>query len=315
MRCRSSRTWLLLRRTAAAVLLGGCLGCVSTGQSPAPASGVAVAASPPAAASSRELPNRPDSLKFIVFGDFGTGDRDQYELGAQMATLHGRFPFEMAALVGDNLYGSQRPQDFRTKFEVPYKPLLDAGVKFYASLGNHDSREQRYYKLFNMEGRLYYSFKAPRQDVRFFALETTYLTPVQVKWLEEELKSSSEDWKIVYFHHPLYSSGGTHGSDLKLRQTLEPLFVKYGVSVVFSGHDHIYERTLPQQGIQYFVTGSGGKLRPGDYRRNQPFSARIVDNVHAFLAAEIFEDEMVFNVVSRTGRVMDSGAIVRRQGS
>ena len=254
-------------------------------------------------------------LSLFPDGDFGTGGRPQYELGVQMASLHSRFPFEMAATVGDNLYGSQRPQDFRTKFEVPYKPLLDAGVKFYASLGNHDGREQRYYKLFNMDGQLYYSYKAPKQDVRFIALETTYLTPVQVKWLEEELKSSREEWKIVYFHHPLYSSGGTHGSDLKLRETLEPLFVKYGVSVVFSGHDHIYERTLPQKGIQYFVTGSGGQLRPGDYRRNQPFSARIVDNAQVFLAAEIFKDEMVFNAISRTGRVVDSGVILRRQGS
>ena len=306
-----------LRRSLVAALAAACLGCVTTGQQTAQvASGVAVAAAQPAqAAPSTELPNRNGSLKFLVFGDFGTGERPQYELGSQMASLHARFPFEMVALVGDNLYGSERPDDFRKKFEVPYKPLLDAGVKFYASLGNHDSREQRYYKLFNMEGKLYYSFKAPRQDVRFIALETTYLVPEQIKWLEEELKSSREDWKIVYFHHPLYSSGGTHGSDLKLRETLEPLFVKYGVSVVFSGHDHIYERILPQKGVQYFVTGSGGKLRPGDYRKNQPFSARIVDNAQAFLAAEILDDEMVFNVISRTGRVVDSGVILRRQGS
>ena len=304
------------RQSAIAALIAACLGCASAGQPSAPATGVAVAAAQPAAAApAAELPNRADSLKFIVFGDFGTGNRPQYKLGVQMASLHSRFPFEMAATVGDNLYGSQRPQDFRTKFELPYKPLLDAGVKFYASLGNHDGREQRYYKLFNMDGQLYYSYKAPKQDVRFIALETTYLTPVQVKWLEEELKSSREEWKIVYFHHPLYSSGGTHGSDLKLRETLEPLFVKYGVSVVFSGHDHIYERTLPQKGIQYFVTGSGGQLRPGDYRRNQPFSARIVDNAQVFLAAEIFKDEMVFNAISRTGRVVDSGVILRRQGS
>jgi predicted MPP superfamily phosphohydrolase len=259
------------------------------------------------------FPNRPDSLKFLVFGDFGTGERAQYDLAAQMATLHQKFPVQMATLVGDNLYGSERPQDFKTKFETPYKSLLDAGVKFYASLGNHDAREQRYYKLFNMDGKLYYSFKAPKQDVRFFALESTYLVPEQVKWLEEELKSAKETWKIVFFHHPLYSSGGTHGSDTKLRQTLEPLFVKYGVSVVFSGHDHIYERMKLQQGIQYFVTGSGGALRPGDYRRNQPFSARIVDDTQVFLAAEIFENEMVFNAVSKAGKVVDSGLLARRE--
>jgi 3',5'-cyclic AMP phosphodiesterase CpdA len=221
----------------------------------------------------------------------------------------------MVALVGDNLYGSERPQDFKTKFETPYKTLLDNGVKFYASLGNHDAREQRYYKLFNMDGKLYYSFKAPKQDVRFFALESTYPVPEQIKWFEDELKSAKEAWKIVYFHHPLYSSGATHGSDMKLRETLEPLLVKYGVSVVFTGHDHIYERMKPQAGVQYFVTGSGGQLRPGDVQRGQTFSARIVDDVQVFLAAEIREKEMVFNAVSRTGQIVDSGVVALRPAS
>ena len=161
-------------------------------------------------------------------------------------------------LAGDNIYGSERPQDFVKKFEIPYKPLLDAKVKFYASLGNHDDRNQRFYKPFNMEGKLYYSFKAPKQDVRFFALESTYPEPEQIKWVEEELKKSGEDWKIMFFHHPLYSSGGRHGSDLRLRETLEPLFVQYNVSVVFAGHDHFYERIKPQKGIAHFVVGSAG---------------------------------------------------------
>jgi hypothetical protein len=313
-----SRLAFRLQRAAiAAALLALCAGCASLSESSAPSvpGSVAVAGQPSAAAPAAPLPNREGSLKFIVFGDFGTGGRQQYELASQMAALHQRFPFKLALTVGDNIYGSERPQDFRTKFEQPYRPLLDAGVKVYASLGNHDSREQRFYKLFNMDGKLYYSFKAPDQDVRFIALETTYLVPEQVKWLENELQSSNEEWKIVYFHHPLYSSGGRHGSDIQIRATLEPLFIKYGVSVVFAGHDHIYERTTPQHGIQHFVTGSGGQLRYGNGRRNPAFSARIVDNVHVFLAAEIFEDEMVFNAISRTGQVVDSGVVSRRQGS
>jgi hypothetical protein len=303
-------------RSAAAAILAVCLGCVSAGQPPAPVitNTVQVAATPPAAPPVA-LPNRDGALKFIVFGDFGTGGRPQYELAGQMAELHKRFPFEMAATVGDNLYGSQGPRDFVRKFETPYKPLLDAGVKFYASLGNHDSRDQRNYKLFNMDGRLYYSFKAPKQDVRFIALESTYLVPAQIAWLEDTLRSSNEDWKIVYLHHPLYSSGGRHGSDLSVRQALEPLFIKYGVSVVFTGHDHLYERTRPQNGVQYFVTGSGGQLRSGNAERGQPFSARVVDNTHVFLAAEIYQNEMVFNAISRTGEIVDSGVIARREGS
>ena len=280
-------------------------------QTPAPQRGVVVSASKPGDAQTA-LPNRPNSLKFYVFGDFGTGDSAQYALAAQMVNLYKLFPAQIAILVGDNLYGSERPQDFVQKFEKPYKPMLDAGVKFYASLGNHDAREQRYYKPFNMDGKLYYSFKAPKEDVRFIALESTYPVPEQIAWLEETLKSAKEAWKIVFFHHPLYSSGREHGSDLKLRETLEPLFVKYNVTLVFTGHDHLYERMKPQDGIQYFVTGSGGKLRADDFVPNQPFSARVVANEQVFLAVEIFGKEMVFNAVSRSGKVVDSGLVIQR---
>ena len=183
-----------------------------------PAGPATVAAPQTTAAPPMPLPNKPDSLKFAVLGDFGTGSTRQYELAEQMVKVHEEFPFELVILVGDNLYGSERPQDFAKKFEMPYKPLLDAGVKFYASLGNHDSREQRYYKPFNMDGKLYYSFKAPKQSVRFFALESTYPEPEQIAWLEKELKGSNDDWKIVFFHHPLYSSGERHGSDIQLRE-------------------------------------------------------------------------------------------------
>lgn len=258
------------------------------------------------------LPNKADSLKFAVLGDFGTGSSEQYDLAAQMKRVHDSFPYELVTLVGDNLYGSERPQDFQNKFEIPYKPLLDAGVKFYASLGNHDAREQRYYKLFNMDGKLYYSFKA-KQNVRFFALESTYMDPEQVAWLEKELKGSNEAWKIPYFHHPPYSSGDRHGSDQRLREVLEPLFVKYNVSVVFTGHDHFYERVKPQQGIVYFVVGSGGQLRKGNIDRNTGLTAAGNDTDQAFLAAEINGDTLSFNAVSRGGQVIDSGVITRRK--
>lgn len=278
-------------------------------------SGPAVVTAPqPPAAPPIELPNRDGSLKFAVLGDWGTGGREQYQTAAQMATVHERFPFELVITVGDNLYGGQRPQDFRRKFEEPYKALLSAGVKFYASLGNHDQREQqRYYQQFNMDGKLYYTFKAPEQSVRFFALDSTYPNPEQIAWVEKELQSSNEAWKIPYFHHPLYSSGERHGSSTQLRETLEPLFVKYGVSVVFSGHDHFYERIKPQKGIVYFVTGSGGQLRRGNIDRRTGLTASGFDTDRAFLVAEIIGDELYFNAISRTGQVVDSGIIQRRQ--
>ena len=218
------------------------------------------------------LPNKPDSLKFGVMGDFGTGKRPQYQLAEQMARVRAQFPFVLMLTVGDNLYGGNGPKDFLNKFEKPYKALLDGGVKFYASLGNHDSRQQSSYEPFNMGGYTYYTFKAPKESVRFFALESSYLDPQQLQWLERELDNSGDDWKIPYFHHPLYSSGGRHGSDLPKRRVLEPMFLKYGVSVVFAGHDHVYERVKPQHGIVHFVVGSSGQLRKGNLDKDTGFT-------------------------------------------
>jgi 3',5'-cyclic AMP phosphodiesterase CpdA len=257
------------------------------------------------------LPNKDGSFKFGVLGDFGTGDNAQYQLAEQMAKLHARFKFDTVVTTGDNLLGSERPQDFKVKFEIPYKPLLDAGVKFYASLGNHDAREQRFYKLFNMDGNLYYTF-SPSPDVRFFMLEATYPTPEQFEWLEKELKASSSNWKIAVFHQPLYSSGDAHGSDASLRRVLEPFLVKYNVSVVLSGHDHFYERVKPQQGITYFVVGSGGRLRVGNIDQESGITAKGFDTDQAFMAAEIIGDQMYFNAISRTGQTVDAGVLTRR---
>jgi hypothetical protein len=297
------RGWML----AAAILLGS---LAALGGCERPAASAAAAGSSQAAPV--QLPNKEGTFKFGVLGDFGTGDDEQYELAKQMALVHGRFKYDTVVLVGDNLYGSERPQDFRKKFEMPYKPLLDAGVKFYASLGNHDAREQRYYKLFNMDGKLYYTF-SPKPDVRFFALESTYPEPEQIKWFENELKASGSNWKIVFFHHPLYSSGGRHGSDIRLRAVIEPLLLKYNVSVALTGHDHFYERLKPQKDITYFVVGSGGKLREGNIEEDTGITAKGFDTDLAFMVAEIDGDQMYFNTISRAGQTIDSGVITRRK--
>ena len=170
-------------------------------------------------------------------------------------------------MLGDNMYGGQKPQDFVKKFELPYKPLLDAGVKFYASLGNHDDQNNRFYKPWNMNGERYYTYTKNERPLlrprhRLHGSQAAALARAAAAELDRA------DWKIVYFHHPLYSSAGRHGSEVDLRLVLEPLFLKYGVNVVFSGHDHIYERMKPQKGIYYFVSGSAGQLRRGDLKRS-----------------------------------------------
>jgi hypothetical protein len=252
------------------------------------------------------LPMAEDSLRFAVIGDAGTGGRQQYDVAAMMAAYHRRFPFDFVLMLGDNLYGAESPDDYRRKFEVPYAPLLDAGVDFYASLGNHDDRSQRLYELFNMNDQLFYSFAPDGHDVRFFALYSDYLDPVQLRWLEAELAGSDESWKICFFHHPLYSSGGRHGPDLELRRALEPLFIEYGVDVVFAGHEHFYERIRPQNGITHFISGAGGKLRRGDVRAD-PQTAAKFDDDGSFMLVEIAGLTMFFQAVGRDGQTVDIG--------
>jgi hypothetical protein len=212
-------------------------------------------------------------------------------------------------MTGDNLYGSERPKDYERKFALPYKALIDGGVKFYAALGNHDDAGQINYKLFNMGGRKYYSFK-PKDGVRFFSIDTNYVDEKQLEWLDKELAASGSDWKIVFFHHPLYSSGATHGSADLQRELLEPTFMKHGVNVAFTGHEHFYERLKPQKGIHYFVNGCGAKLRRGDIRKTA-MTAKGFDADRSFMLVEIDGDVLRFQTITRTGRKVDEGEIRR----
>jgi predicted phosphodiesterase len=254
------------------------------------------------------MPSIQDTLKFAVIGDNGTGDRYQMDIAQQMAAARRRFPFELVIMLGDNIYGGQEPKDFVRKFEEPYRPLLDAGVRFYASLGNHDQQNNRLYKPFNMGGERYYSYV--KKSVRFFVLDSDYLDPKQLAWVDEALASAREDWKICYFHHPLYSNGRRHGSQVELRVVLEPLFVKHGVDVVFSGHDHVYERLKPQHGIQYFVSGAAGQVRKGGLRAADSTAAGF-DQDQSFMLVEVAGAQMSFEAISRTGQTVDSGVVHR----
>jgi hypothetical protein len=256
------------------------------------------------------LPMRQGSVRFAVIGDSGTGDSNQYRLAEQLVGFRKAFPYEFVLMLGDNTYGGESALDWEIRFERPYKPLLDAGLKFYAALGNHDTPNQRLYKPFNMSGERFYSFK-PKDGVRFFALDSNYMSPEQLQWLEKELAASGSEWKIVFFHHPLYSSGGRHGSDMALRDQLEPLLVKYGVNVVLAGHDHFYERIKPQKGIYHFVSGGSAKLRRGDIEKSS-LTAKGFDQGYHFMAVEIAGDEFHFHVVSDLGKTVDSGVIKRQ---
>jgi 3',5'-cyclic AMP phosphodiesterase CpdA len=139
------------------------------------------------------------------------------------------------------------------------------------------------------------------------------MSPAQVEWLKEALSKSDAKWKIPFFHHPLYSSGGKHGSEVDLRELVEPLFVEHGVDVVFAGHEHFYERLKPQKGIYYFTEGGSAKLREGNIRVGSALTEKGFDRDNTFMLVEINKDDIFFEVISRAARVVDTGSFPRRE--
>jgi hypothetical protein len=258
------------------------------------------------------LPRKDGSLRFAVIGDTGTGTSKQHELADVMVKYHQAFPFEFVLMLGDNMYGGESAKDFEEKFSNVYEELLAGKVKFYATLGNHDLALQTNYENFNMNGKEYYRLK--KENVAFYSLNSNYMDPKQVKWLEDELAKDTSEWKVAFMHHPPYSSGGKHGSDKQLREVVEPIFLKYGVNVVLTGHDHFYERVKPQKGIYYFVSGAGGKLRSGDIKDNSSLTDKGYDRDMSFMLFEVVNGkQMYFQVISRTGETVDSGILVNQK--
>jgi tartrate-resistant acid phosphatase type 5 len=218
---------------------------------------------------------KPDNqpIRVLAFGDFGTGSSSQRRVAAAMGEWHRKKTFDFAITLGDNFYsaGMSSPTDPRWKnlWDELYDPL---GIKFYATLGNHDwvmsdsPAAEILYSERSPSWRMpspYYTFTAG--PVQFFALDTNEVSDAQLAWRDGELKKSTAKWKIVYGHHPIYSDG-EHGDSVVLAEKLLPL-LKNRVDVYLTGHDHILNHMKPEGGVEFFVSGGAGaglyKVKPG----------------------------------------------------
>jgi predicted phosphodiesterase len=253
------------------------------------------------------------SIKFALIGDWGSGDKEEGSLVRRLLETHKGSPVDFVVTAGDNIYPNGSGRYFASRFETPFADMINQRVNFYAVLGNHDVREGRQdqccYPGFNMGGKSYYSVKKGDGLAEFFMLDSNDFNREQADWLDRALAGSSSRWKIAVFHHPIYSSGKWHGSDMKLRKELEPILNKYKVQLGFSGHDHIYERVMPQNGVTYFVSGNSGKVRRGDVRKNSGITAASFDTDNSFMIVEIDDKKTSFQSVCESGEVVDRGEI------
>jgi Calcineurin-like phosphoesterase len=254
----------------------------------------------PAAGSAGPAP----PVGIIAFGDFGVGGDTQWRLGAAIRGFEARYPARYIVTLGDNDY-TESPVEFHANWERSFGWWRRAGLKVAGTLGNHDIRVQdgRYvFDELGMPGRFYRRAVGP---VELYLLDSNDVDDTQTEWLRRTLSRSRARWKIAAFHHPAYSCG-TYGSRESIVERWVPLFERYGVSLVLSGHDHNYQRFGIQRGVRYIVHGGGGRrlydLRscPSGYPR------RIVAREeHGFLYLVVRGNRLTGWAVTPEGRRTD----------
>ncbi len=247
-------------------------------------------------------------LRFVSVADTGTGTKGQYAVARAMNAYHKQNPYDLVVLAGDNIYNNGEIEKIGEVFERPYQALLKQGVKFQACLGNHDIRTangdpQVQYVSFNMKGR-YYTFR--RETVQFFALDTNSNADWenQLNWLQKELSLSKAPWKVVFGHHPIYSSG-EYGTNPDFIKTFTPVFQKYGVQLYINGHEHNYERTRAIDGTTYLICGAGAGHRPVGHSEWTEYSTSDL----SFASYEVYKDRIEVSAIATDNRVFDKGII------
>jgi predicted phosphodiesterase len=258
-------------------------------------------------------PTSPDQFRFAAVGDNGSGGRQAMAVAGRMADAYASHPFGLVCLLGDICYYGNFEDRYEEVFRQPMAPLLDAGVGFELAIGNHDAalghsdvaleEIEAELRLLGTPGPFYSVSHGPAD---FFYVDSS--TPgvfgpesnVQWQWLDDSLASSNAQWRFVLMHHPLYSSGH-HGSTVGARERLEPILRRHEVDLVLAGHDHDYERTHPQGGVTYVVSGGGCKTTHVGRSRFTAASASALQ----FLLVDIDGDRLVGRCISVDGSLID----------
>ncbi|HEY3249955.1 MAG TPA: metallophosphoesterase [Ignavibacteria bacterium] len=258
-------------------------------------------------------------IRFAVIGDYGKAGPNELAV----SNLVDSWNVDFIITVGDNNYeyGGASTIDtnigyYYHEYIYPYLGIYGPGApfnKFWPSLGNHDWDSLNglaYYNYFTLpNNERYYDFI--KGYVHFFVLDSDPREPdsigsnsIQAGWLQTKLSQSSARFKIIYFHHPPYSSGSTHGNTPKLQWP----FRQWGATCVLSGHEHNYER-LYINSFTYFVNGLGGKslygfntiIQPGSQvRYNANYGAQLVTS---------YSDSINFKLYNINGTLIDSYTI------
>lgn len=249
------------------------------------------------------------AARIAVAGDTGTGDAAERATAERMRVEGAEHPFDALLLLGDLVYDDGDAALVRRRVTKPFAPVLDDGADLLPVLGNHDYRsgEQRQIMTALGRGNPWYADRVG--PVRVLVLDSNRVSdPAQTQWLQARLAQPQPPgtWTVAAMHHPPYSAGW-HGSDLRVRRAWSPLFAAAGVRLVLAGHDHDYQRSDPQAGVTYVVSGAGAKTRKAG---RAEFTAVSTSTLH-FLDLLVYPQRLVGRAIDQSGRLVDRFVINR----
>jgi len=282
-----------------------------------------------AAASCRTAKPAGKSFTFLAFGDSGLGGPEQYRLAARMIDYRPDFIVH----TGDLIYPGGERWRYRERFFEPYAALIRE-LPFWPSLGNHDvgkrNKGQPFRDVFDLPENgpatqpPEYNYWFDYADARFVVINSNVgievLRDEVAPWCEQVLGSAKARWKFAVFHHPPYTNG-KYAPNTNEQSTLVPAFERTGVDIVFCGHDHLYERTVPMRGgapadggVVYVVSGAGG-AELYKLKKDMPsYYAASYDGTHGFTVISIDGDALTLRQVDIDGRTIDDWSTTKKAG-
>jgi hypothetical protein len=259
------------------------------------------------------------NIKFASFGDYGYAGSNELAVSNLVKSWNP----DLIITLGDNNYDNGAASTIDANIGQYYHSFIynyigsygagDSIAQFLPCLGNHDwlvSGAQPYIDYFTLpNNERYYDFV--KGNVHFFNIDSDPHEPdgitfnsIQGQWLQTKLQQATERWKVVYFHHPPYSSGSSHGSNSSMQWP----FRQWGASLVLSGHEHNYER-LNEGGLTYIVNGLGGRslypfgtpISGSQFRYNSDFGALLINS---------YNDSLVLKFYNKSGSLIDNYKIL-----
>lgn len=263
-----------------------------------------------------------DAFVFYVIGDWGRrGKYAQKDVAAAMDKCAGEFKPEFIVSTGDNFYviGVKNVNDrlFKKSYEHIYTGKNIKNLDWYITLGNHDlynpkgkqaqidySQKNKHWKL-PAEYHAYSSTAKDGSKMDFLFLNTNSFSAesAQWHWIDSSLQHSTAKWRILFGHHPVYSSNPMHGDNNSMIRNLKPLLEKHDVQAYFCGHDHDLQHQQPEGSkVDYFVSGAGSKVRP----TGASATTKFAQGSPGFAIAALSENKMQVWFINKDAQVIYS---------